>query len=840
MPYDTQNLELILNETDYTSIFKYENTTSRRLYVNKFDLLPDVYYANYGLVQVLKNGVVVFETKDQDGLNPLAEYSNFPIRAKLLFLDPHDTIEILGLLLESESSKLTVSFDFDFVSSPAPDTVIPFSIAEKTIVSKKVTLFPEKFYEQTINEPHYSVIDNPNYNNMQITIDANIGYNPEKIEEFQNDDPLNLEKFVNAYRGNNSRLSKVGSISSDGGLLSFVYETEQEREPDIEDIRKLTLTTPFILNPDPIDSYFTFNNDGSKYYLVEIIGNTSTVRISEYDLTEKFNMATNNRTLNAQKTVSTIIPLGSIGGVFWGPSGHEFYFYGIESATARKFLIGFQLRDSYLIETLDTATRPFFQWPYTDTFLSLTIPNADGCFYFLSIDNTATQASLTLRKYSFTPSNTLQTPVLISSKTGFYEFGNVRNIIGAQFSTDGKILFLLTELKDGDQTQNMLSSVVLNEPFVFETNLRQNFTTTFEYSKFLVDHSNHTIIAKNANFNINEWFIFSVITGSGWAFYNPDGTFFHPTDVTGEYIADVTKFDTKNDTEETRSYRFILSSSNSFTLDVVYSYFQSISRTHEYSYTRRPRPLPSFPQLYDVEESISNKYYFKGKRIYTENRNVLRAYGSDSPDFTDETFLFEENEWDGASLTANIDTDKKYIKFEKLVSYQFIVEDYSNTLEQREDRNGRYRTLIPVLKTKYSDSIEFLNALPAGREFLPNRFMMYYNEPLPASMQLYAPTFLNKTVDKVPKKSLFDFTLSSRLPLPSSNIVIGLDIIGEGGNWYNLLNTIGSIEPVGKTLLELKQFDIQNTLVLPKGKNVLRARLSAEQKVKLSVVALLS
>ena len=219
----------------------------------------------------------------------------------------------------------------------------------------------------------------------------------------------------------------------------------------------------------------------------------------------------------------------------------------------------------------------------------------------------------------------------------------------------------------------------------------------------------------------------------------------------------------------------------------------------------------------------------------------MRVYGDDSSDFENQVFIYELDNWDGSLTNIDIQTDKKYVKFENHVFYQFQIEDYSDVLEQVDSRDLAVRNPSPVLLDKYSDVVEFVNQLAVtGSEFLPNRYMMYYDQVLPVSFQQYAPTFLRKSVAELPTISLFDFSLISRLPLPNTNITIGLDILGDGGNWFPLVTNIGNINPIGKTLVELKQFDPSNSLVLPKGKNVLRANLKADQKVKLSVVALLS
>ena len=842
MPYIAENNELIISETQFQNVFKFENQTARRLYVNKFDLLPDVYFSNYGLVIVLRNGVPVFETKDAPAQNPLAEYSTYPIRQKILFLDPHDTIEVNALLLEPEPSKLTVSYNFDFVDEPNPDFLTSFSIAEKTITSRKTTLFKDDYYEKTLNQPHYAIFDNPNYNNMQIAIESNIGYNPDKIEETQNQAPIDLTKFVQAYRGNNSPVRKVGNINNNGGLVSFEYDEQGPREPSLDDVTKLQLKTPFILNPDPITSVFTYNRDGSKYYVVELIADSANLRISEYDLTEKFNMSANNRTLSAQKTVPTrSMFMESLKGVYWNANGTNLFVFGVESGGASQFLFTWRLRDSYLIDSLTVTNNPLFEWPHDDNFLSLIVPNVDGCLHFLSVENTDDRAILTVRKYSFSPSYSLQSPTLISTDQGFYEFGNTRNIIDAHFSWDGRVLFFLTQLKTGDVTQNQINATTLTTNFMFLTTLRADFTALFEYSKFMLDFPAHNVIAKNANFTINEYFLFTIVTGSGWAFYNEDGSFFHPEDEAGEFIADTTKFDTKNETDESRSYQFSLSSPVDFNLDVNYSHLHSISRNHNFEYKKLRRPLPSYPQLYEVKESITNQFNFTGKRAYTQIRNILRVYGDDKTDFENQTFLFERDNWTGEKITVNLDTNKKYIKFEKIISYQFIVEDYSNTLEQTQQRNSRVRDPLPILVDRFTDVVSFVNDLPAvGSEYLPFRYMMYYNRPLPVSLQEYAPTFLVKQIEEEPRKALFDFDVISRTPLPTPDVQIGIDIKADNDEWHTIISNIGNINAIGKTLIELKQFSLTDTLVLPKGKSVLRASLKSSEKVKLSVIAILS
>lgn len=834
MPFISKNSELDVNQTDFNEVFNFKNNTARRLYVNKFDLLPNVYFANYGLIQVLKNGFPVFETRDIENNNPLAQYSTFPLRQRLLFLDPHDTITVKALIVEDEPAKITISYVFDFIDEPAPDFLTSFSIAEKTITSRKTTLFPEQYYEKTLNQPHYSSFDNDNYNNMQIAINANIGYNPDKIEETQNQSPIDLSKFVTGYRGNNSPVRKIGAINNNGGLMSFQYDDEGERESDLLNITNLQLKTPFILNPDPVNSVFNFNHDGTKYYDVLLESNQRDITFKEYDLSTPFDMRQENRTLVATHTLRYFQVLQSIQGLFFDIVGKRFFLFAT-TPNNEKYLIRINTSTAFSVARLSSATASW-QWPHDDIFLSLIIPNIDGCFYFLTTV-AAAPTRLFLRKYQFSDT-AFSNPHLVTSNVSTWTGGENYNIINAQFSQNGKILFVLAQPKTAGT--NILFTVKVNNYSLILT-LTPEFQTDFEYSKIILDFSTYTIIAKNQNFNINEWFIFNIQSGRGWSFYDSNNNILHPENITGEYIADITKFDTKNDTGTNRSYMFSLSSPVDFNLDINFSYLQSVSRTHIFQYKKRRRPLLSYPQTYDVFESITNQFNFKGKRVYTQIRNILRVYSSSKSDFNEQTLIYEKDNWTGEKIEVNLSTNLRFLKFEKHLVYQFLVEDYSNSLKQTRIRDVRARTLERVLTNEFSDVVEFINQLGTnGAEYLPNRWMMYYNEPLPLSMQEYAPSFNVQTVIEEPRKALFDFDVISRTPLPTPNITIGLDIKADNDEWHTIKRNIGNIAAIGKTLIELKQFDVGNNLVLPKGKGVLRATLTANEKVKLSVVAILS
>ena len=109
------------------TVLKYVNETTKRLYCNQFDLLPDVYAAKYGSVTILRNGIKEFSSKSTDGAtNPLRRYVQYSVSDRLRWLDREESLEIV--LEQSKgnlTTKLGISLVLDFTAAPGPAQNIP-------------------------------------------------------------------------------------------------------------------------------------------------------------------------------------------------------------------------------------------------------------------------------------------------------------------------------------------------------------------------------------------------------------------------------------------------------------------------------------------------------------------------------------------------------------------------------------------------------------------------------------------------------------------------------------------------------------------------------------------
>ncbi len=229
MTYDTFNELLQVQSTSPVKTFEYQNITKSRLWINKFDLLPNIYFAKFGKVRITKNGITVYENNLNN--NKLLKYSQFPIRAEIPFLDRDDEMKIyIHNYDDSEisESKLGISLELDFEDIPISSILIPFTIQQLSQISKKISLF-DNSYMNKVSEKYYKEFDITGYSNLSFTILSRSAGSALIISEIHNAPPVDfLDKLQNGYWGNNSVLTKSGTVESKNGM-SWDYEVNTDR-----------------------------------------------------------------------------------------------------------------------------------------------------------------------------------------------------------------------------------------------------------------------------------------------------------------------------------------------------------------------------------------------------------------------------------------------------------------------------------------------------------------------------------------------------------------------------------------------------------------------------------
>ena len=197
------------------SVFKYTNETKRRLYVNKFDLLPDVYFAKYGTLKIKKNGIVEYDSvSDEQETNDLRRYLQYSVSDRVRSLDREDRLEVILTLDHANTTiKLGLSLELGFENEPIPATNIARDLLSLNFISDILVLADNVTYDQTATEHHNLPFDILGHNKILITIQAHSVFDPTLLTNEILSLPLTWINFIaNSYRGNTSALTKSGSV----------------------------------------------------------------------------------------------------------------------------------------------------------------------------------------------------------------------------------------------------------------------------------------------------------------------------------------------------------------------------------------------------------------------------------------------------------------------------------------------------------------------------------------------------------------------------------------------------------------------------------------------------
>jgi len=167
MTYHTANRVLSSKLATPEKKFTYKNTTTKTLFVNKFDLLPDANFVKHGKAYVTKNGVTVFSSDREN--EPLKKYSQFPIREKLLFLQRDEEFEIFVYSDNADSKvDLGISVELDYENIPLPSTMVPYVVDPFSLDSEFLNMFEKQ--SRLPNHDESELLYMQGYKNLTVTI----------------------------------------------------------------------------------------------------------------------------------------------------------------------------------------------------------------------------------------------------------------------------------------------------------------------------------------------------------------------------------------------------------------------------------------------------------------------------------------------------------------------------------------------------------------------------------------------------------------------------------------------------------------------------------------------
>ena len=194
------------------TVLSYTNNTKKRLYINRLDILPDVYAAKYGRMEVLKNGITEFKSRRSDGeTDVLRRYLQYSIADRLRVLDRFETLEII---LWADRDEITVkaglALVLDFEQQPAVAANLSRDPISLTFLSEDILLANKRLFSAEQTSLHFIPFTNVGYDTMLllITVDAPFGA-PSLIYNRANPPPASwFADMVGSYRGNSGALER--------------------------------------------------------------------------------------------------------------------------------------------------------------------------------------------------------------------------------------------------------------------------------------------------------------------------------------------------------------------------------------------------------------------------------------------------------------------------------------------------------------------------------------------------------------------------------------------------------------------------------------------------------
>ena len=311
-------------------------------------------------------------------------------------------------------------------------------------------------------------------------------------------------------------------------------------------------------------------------------------------------------------------------------------------------------------------------------------------------------------------------------------------------------------------------------------------------------------------------------------FRRADGTIFIPSDHSGSYRALSASWNLNNPGKNHNDYSLTFAAPSIFSFDVRYEYLIQIYR-YGYHVSSRPTGKSYF------------RYTWDGRRIIATQTQEIQILGHDEPDFSDApTVIMTIADAPHTELTRAFKTNKKYVRLVSTVAYNIVESRYyeNETVGSSDTIQG----LIPETGTDpYAGLAAFYNSLPSqGSLYLPHRVMGYHNLTFPSNAPDRVRNFQNTVHTTRSDISEFEITQFVRTPADLQIVTLALQTRGADGQWFTLIEDIGTIKSNGKTVLTLSSDDFERNVVWVRGPDTMRLVATATQAITLSIAAALT
>ena len=322
-----------------------------------------------------------------------------------------------------------------------------------------------------------------------------------------------------------------------------------------------------------------------------------------------------------------------------------------------------------------------------------------------------------------------------------------------------------------------------------------------------------------------------------------------PRNINGTGVTVEALYSTNNFFHNEKTFLMNLESPNNFSFEKIFQYTRSINyylRLEDHISWRQGQ-FPNF-KVSTAERLI---FTLKGKRVFLTATYQLVVEGSNNRNFSgDVQSITTIENYNGLPITLSITTDREYVRIQKKMAYTVMVADSNESVTvETTFKIANVIRLDTGLGNSASDqALQFIgdslifNALPTqGQAYLPNRVAGWneinLSENIPERLHTWLYTS-EPTESANPEP--FEINSFDNDSDDETTITIALEAKGVNGEWFTLLESIGEIANVGKTLITLSEFDFNKPLVIAKGQKLTRFKVTTSAPIELSIGAVLT
>lgn len=819
--------------TLWSTLYEYTNNAKRNLFINRFDLILTPLAAKYLLFRIRHNGITIYE-QNEPAERPFLQ---FPIRNLITSIPRDDTItiETASSSGQTPTFPVTISAEFDFVDAPYPAALIPLTNADLLGITESINIFDSAPFDQSFDDSHYAPVDLTGYSKMLLLISTNEQYNPSIISN--QTFPIGtrfFDLFTGSYRGNKSGIEKRGAVLEDDttNRLQAVYwwlgdgDTFQTTTLNLDSapLQPGTLARSALVN---------FDLDESGQYVIFPRVFNGNISFFVYDLQMPFVLSQ----VPVRETPRTPY------------TGYALQTNCVKMIDASNVILGVRKTQAGAITWeilvinahLETPGSPIEILQEIDITSALPeIYNNDGqvqgdSLYSINVSADGKTMAFAYRDAAsrrkiHTATITTQIPYDFSNfalgDSATYENPS-SDILFATCDPAGRRGFLFFNA----MTPALYSTEDLTIPYIMPPGMTitgnnipiANFKRLqfrFDSAEMFINWNTpgNTVMLEKRAFEVRS---------PGWTLRDRNNVPFLPFFYRGRYTADQIDVDLNNPDNENRMYQLQVTDNTSPQFDWEYTFTKEITFRGNQTAWRNRR----------YHNTWTFVFRRKGVRVYSENIQTLDIYAFNEREIPQ---LITSIPNFSGTQAVQVTTDKTQLQIRKRIAFNFKFD----TINRTETKHFEVRNYLPndmsrTTPPEVQSLFDIINAFPTnGITTDPYRDLGYSDGTTFPEFAAYLRGFLNvKSVTETARGSMSVDTLA-RLPLPVTRITISVEALTPEGEYRTIIPDIGTISPVGETAITLSEaFEGR---VLPKGRDLLRFKVTTDGQTTLTMDAILS